>query len=793
MRKFQSLLTLLLILFSIFYTTYSSKSHQISDLETPKQEFSTLRALEHVKHISSVTHYIGSPGHERVKNYITDELKKMGLQPQVQEGVSIDEYGNMSKPQNILARIEGSGDGKALLLMSHYDSSQHSSFGASDAGSGVATILEGVRAYLATNKVPKNDIIICITDGEELGLNGADLFVKKHEWAKSIGVVLNFEARGSGGDSYMLMETNGKNGKMIDEFSKAGLSYPSTNSLAYSIYKILPNDTDLTILRKHGDIDGYNFAFIDDHFDYHTANDIWQNLDEATLHHQGNYLMPLLYHFSEIDITNLKSDRDYIYFNTPVFKFVKYPFTWIFPLFIIAIVLFIGLFLYGRATYRIHFKEVLKGFGVFLLNLIIVGLLTYGLWELLQLTYPHYGEMLHGFTYNGHTYIITFILLAFAISFKIYSKFSSTDNVPSLLIAPLFIWLVVSGLAAFYLKGASYFIIIVFFGLISLFVLIRQKTPNPWLMVLLALPIIFILWPFIMMFPVALGLKILFVSAILSVLLFGVLLPVFGFYKRKGLLGNIGLVLTLIFMIIAHLKSDFTEKRQKPNSLVYVMDTDQNKAVWASYDHVLDSWTKNYIDPEENIAEAYNATFQSKYGTSFAFASQSSVKNIRQPKFEISRDTIIGNSRHLDLCIAPQRDINRLDLFTKTKFNFETLSANGEFPLDTKYKGRTYNYFTKRWSKNLLTYFVNKNEPLELKMKFHKDSLPRFVVYESSYDLLTNQHFSIPTRNKTMIPKPFVINDAIIVKKSYEVQQYIEKKTDTTNLQDLKTIDEQAN
>ena len=53
--------------------------------------------------------------------------------------------------QNILARIKGTDNGKALLLLTHYDSQPHSSLGASDAGSGVVTILEGLRAYLVNN------------------------------------------------------------------------------------------------------------------------------------------------------------------------------------------------------------------------------------------------------------------------------------------------------------------------------------------------------------------------------------------------------------------------------------------------------------------------------------------------------------------------------------------------------------------------------------------------------------------------------------------------------------------
>lgn len=783
MRKFPSLLTFLLITAILAYTFYSSKPQRITDLETPKQEFSTLRALEHVKNISKGCHYLGSESHEDVKSYIIDELLKMGLQPLIQKGVSISNNGRVNNPQNIIAKIKGSDTTKSLLLMSHYDSSPYSSYGASDAGSGVATILEGIRAYIATNKVPKNDIIICITDGEELGLNGADYFIKNHPWAKNIGLALNFEARGSGGNSYMLIETNGNNKKMIEEFSKAGVKYPVTNSLAYSIYKMLPNDTDLTVLREQGNIDGFNFAFIDDHFDYHTANDIWQNLDLNTLQHQGSYLMPLLSYFSDSDLTNLKSDEDYIYFNTPIFNLIKYPYSWIYSLLILSIILFIGLIFYGKFCYRIDFREVLKGFGLFFLCLILAGSITVGGWQLLTVIYPRYNEIQQGFTYNGYPYISVFVLLSIAICFKTYARFTKIQNQVNLLVAPLFIWIIICSLTALYLKGASYFIIIVLCGLISLFVLIRQKKPNPLLMVLLGVPSIFILSPFIVSFPVALGLKILFVSSVLTVLLFGALLPVFGFYKRKNLIGNLGLLFSFIFLITAHIKSDFTEIRQKPNSLVYILDTDKNKAVWATYDKTLDSWSKNYINPEENIAEAYNATtLYSKYQKSFTYTNQATIKNVPSPKLDISKDTIIGNQRHIDLCIAPQRDINRIDVYTRTLFNFDSLKVNGETARDFKKSDdKIYNVFSKRWNKNLLIYYVSKNQPLELQMQFHKDSLPQFIIYESSYDLLKNEHFSVPSRDKNMMPKPFVLNDAVIIKKSLDVKEYKEKKVDTLN------------
>ena len=360
--KFSRTLALLLLLFAVYWSFKSLMPSYSPDQDLELEAFSTDRALEHVKQLSMEPHAVGFPGHERVKDYIISELNKMGLTTTVQDGYTAGDWGNLSKATNILARIEGSGDGKALLLLSHYDSNPHSSFGASDAGSGVATILEGIRAFLSENRTPKNDIIILISDAEELGLNGADLFVNKHPWAKDVGLVLNFEARGSGGPSYMLIETNRGNAKLIKEFKEANPKYPVANSLAYSIYKMLPNDTDLTVFREDGDIEGFNFAFIDDHFDYHTALDNYERLDRNTLAHQGSYLMPLLTHFSDADLDNLKSLSDEVYYNLPLYHVVSYPFEWIWPMFGFAVLAFVLLLFFGFKNKKLNIKEIFKGF-----------------------------------------------------------------------------------------------------------------------------------------------------------------------------------------------------------------------------------------------------------------------------------------------------------------------------------------------------------------------------------------------------------------------------------------------
>lgn len=756
----------ILIALAVYWSFSALLPADISDIDTPDSQFSTHRALVHLKEMSKQPHYVGNENHAKVRNYLIGELEQLGLETIVQEGYSLGPWANLSKAKNILARIKGSNSGKALLVLSHYDSNPHSSFGASDAGSGIVTILEGIRAYLAANKTPKNDIIILFSDAEELGLNGADVFVNQHPWAKDVGLVLNFEARGSGGPSYMLIETNQGNANLMKHFVEAHPEYPVANSLAYSIYKMLPNDTDLTRFREDGDIDGFNFAFIDNHFDYHTALDTYERLDRNTLEHQGTYLMPLLNYFADVDLSNIKSEEDYIYFNVPLFDTVIYPFAWIVPMLILAIVLFIVLIIYGFKKERLSANQIGKGFIAFFTALILAAASGFLLWKLLLSIYPQYQEMLHGFTYNGHTYIAAFASLALAICFMVYHKFYNAENTASLLVAPLTFWLVICALVAVKLEGASFFIIPVFFGLISLLLLIRQQEPNIYMLVFLALPVISIMSPLVKMFPVGLGLKILFVSCVLVVLIFGLLISILGSFPKKKNLATLFFIGTVFFLIQAHINSKFTEETPKPNSLLYVFDINNQSAVWASYDNVLDDWTKTYLtDNPEPASELQENTIGSKYKSGFTFTNSAALKYVAEPTVTILQDTIIDDNREIAVEITSNRNAERFEVFSDSSNVFRNFIVNS---VEVKKATNASTVFEKRLNNRLFSYYVSDNEPLHMRFVVPKNQQTNFIIYETTFDLIENSLFNIPKRPSNMIPKPFVLNDAVVVKKQLD-------------------------
>ena len=761
MKRFPSTISFLLLLAAIYWGFHTSMPIYEEDVSAPQTTFSTDRALKHVKEISKEPHAIGFPAHKKVQHYIVSELEKMGLQTSLQTGYSVGDWGNMSKPENIIARIEGSGTGKALLLLSHYDSHPHSSLGASDAGSGVATVLESVRAFLGKGNKPKNDIIVLFTDGEELGLNGADLFVSQHEWAKEVGLILNFEARGSGGPSYTFVETNRGNQQLISEFIKANPKYPMANSLYYSIYKMLPNDTDLTVFRERRDIQGFNFAFIDDHFDYHTAQDTYERLDKKTLAHQGSYLTPLLAHFSKANLNELVSPNDYVYFNMPVFGVISYPFDWIWPMLALASMLFVCILAYGYKKKALTTNGIFIGFVPLFLSLIINGLLGYFGWPVLKWLYPAYNDMLHGFTYNGYTYIFAFVCLSIAVCFGVYHKFrkQATTN---LVVAPLFLWIVLCAIIAQYLPGASFFIVPIFALLASWYVILNQKVPSVLLMVFLGLPAIWLYAPLVRGFPVGLGLKMLLGCTLLVTLTFILLLPIFGMYKRKKKWFYYGILAFIVSMIYAHIHSGFDAENGKPSSLVYLLDTDTNTAQWASYDQVPIEWNQAFLGKENDVDGRLNKNIiGSKYNTPFTHSKTAPIKIIDGPKIETVRDTLIGSNRIIELCITPQRNVNRLDVFTES-MAIEKLKIN-RLELSPF-------YLEERKTNKLFTHYITDDAYTELEITIPLDSIVELTFCEASNDLLEHPLFEVPERPETSIPMPFVLNDAILTTKTIKFE-----------------------
>jgi hypothetical protein len=358
--------------------------------DAPDSAFSAARAMKHVEAIARQPHPLGSAAEDPVRAYIMDELKKLGLEPQIQRprdarerGSESESHPSRSDAANIVARWRGSGPAgkKALLLSAHYDSVRRGP-GAGDDASGVAAILEGLRALKAMPP-PERDIIVLINDGEEVGLHGADVFASEHPWARDVGVVLNFEGRGNSGPSFMF-ETSDGNGWLIEQLAR-GSGFPMASSLTYEVYRLMPNDTDLTVYKRYG-MAGFNFAFVGGLSYYHSPEDTPANLDPRTLQHQGDNLVGMALRLGGLDLDDVRRD-DVVYFSILQRLVAIYPMGWVVPLLVIAVLAYLGVLALGLARGRIRLAEVAAGFATFLAAapaaVLAVGLLWFALGGLL--------------------------------------------------------------------------------------------------------------------------------------------------------------------------------------------------------------------------------------------------------------------------------------------------------------------------------------------------------------------------------------------------------------------------
>jgi len=288
----------------------------------PATEFSAARAIEHVRAIAQKPHPLESAEHDRVRDYLLSELAKQGLAPQIESGyaeITFGKFHGSGNVQNIVARLPGSANTRPVMLAAHYDSVPRGP-GAADDGHAVGVLLEALRALRAGLPL-RNDVIFLITDGEERGLLGALLFIREHPWRSEPGVTLNFEARGTSGAAVMF-ETSTGNQWLIRGLQSAVPDAVAT-SVAYEIYRRMPNNTDLTVF-KMGGLPGMNFAFIEHPEYYHTAQDTVEHLDPVSVQEQGRYALSLARWFGNQDLT-VHPAGDAVYFTTAFTRLIVYP------------------------------------------------------------------------------------------------------------------------------------------------------------------------------------------------------------------------------------------------------------------------------------------------------------------------------------------------------------------------------------------------------------------------------------------------------------------------------------
>jgi len=415
----------------------------------PPTEFSAERAFAHVREIAQRPHPTGSADNARVRDYVLGQLHGIGLEPQVQEATGVGtRYPVAGHIRNILARVPGrTPGGQAVVLMAHYDGVAGGPAAGDDAA-GTAAVLETVRALRAGPPLA-HDVMVVITDGEEAGLLGAAAFVREHPWAKDVGVTLNFEARGTSGRSYMF-ETGAGNLDVARMLRHAG--DVSATSLSVTVYRTLPNDTDLSEMALLGR-PALNFAFADGVERYHTAHDDVFFLDQGSLQHHGSQMLALARAFGDGPLPRPVTG-DAVFFDLPFVGLIVYPQSWVLPIAIIGLLLVVAAVVQLARDGTRWIRNVTLGVAGTIISTCAAAAAALGVGSLIVRTHDAMGW--GGAPAFRGVYTAVLALIALTIALGVWALVRRWATVAGAHVGALVVWAILTLVVSLELPGVSY-------------------------------------------------------------------------------------------------------------------------------------------------------------------------------------------------------------------------------------------------------------------------------------------------------------------------------------------------
>lgn len=639
----------------------------------PPTEFSSERAMSHVRAIAQKPRPIGSEEHAKARAYIVEQLTAQGFHPEVQKRMVV---GNLRDRihtvtvQNIAVRLSGENNSRAVLLAAHYDSVPTSP-GAADNAAGVSSLLETARA-LKSSPPLKNDVIFLFTDGEEIALSGVRAFTKEHPWADDVKVVLNFEARGTGGPVF-IFETSEENGWLIENVSKAA-PYPFASSYMDHVYKTQPYDTDLTAFRRQG-IAGLNFAFLKGESSFHSLTDNIQNLDEGSIQHNGSYAMALTREFGNSNLDNTKKPGS-IYFDILGSTLIRYPKWLVIPITIVVSLAFAAIVAIGIKKKRLAIRDALLGFVPLVVGLALVIAASTFVGRFIRPITP----VLSPGT-SSNLMVLGYLAFAISIVSGVYYFFGKKVSIQGLIVGGLFCWLVLAVVTMFIWEGASYLadwpLLFSLLPLGYLFISSKERLGSlgfTALLCLSAIPVIILIVPTIYIVFLGLGWPRAPVLMILPTLMIGLLIPhlylLTSRLRRRWVFICAAALLAPTFVTASILSNT----QAKPDSVFYGLNADAKTAIWASTDFKPDDWTSQFFPSgatKNNLSEFF------PLGSEF-LSSSAPVASLPPPEITRIEDKEADGVRTLRLRITSLRKAPVVEIVTDGKSEVLKASVNGE-------------------------------------------------------------------------------------------------------------------
>jgi hypothetical protein len=624
-------------------------------------------ALAHLRTIAAESHFMGTAAHDRVRDYILAEAGRIpGVRAElqtVQASYRTWDPIAVGSVSNVVARLPGSGAGRTVLVVAHYDSTPTGP-GAADDGSAVAAMLEVLR-LAASGPALRNELVFLFTDAEEVGSMGAAGFVANLSPAgrARIATVLNFDARGNRGPVVMF-ETSRENGWLVEQWAAAA-PHPVGSSLISTAYALIPNDTDFSVFREAG-LPGLNFAYFDGLEVYHTGRESLEALDLTSVQHQGAQMLGLVRRLASADLARVEA-APAVYFDV-LGRFVVQYGAWL--SWLLAGVCALGMawiVARGIRTRRLRPMRCAAAFGLTIATIVAAALLARGTWAAVTWLEPRYTQI-PGQLPSSPGYFAGVLLLAAAVVLRGSRVFARRIEPIEAAVGALVPWIALAAVTPFVLPGTSYFFqwpALCGLGLLAA-ILRDGGGRRRWLLaasVLVVVPTLLVV-PFVRLLFAAFGMT----GIALVIGLWALWLALLAPYLRAALgaaqpwLVRVATLAGAAALVVAFAGRVFDRAHPTCDSLAYLVDADRGRAFWVSADARLDDWTEPTLGAgahHQSIEHDFPDVFWDGY-----VAPAPRLEGIapEMPELLVRSDTRDGAVRHLSLRLVPRAESSMLEL-----------------------------------------------------------------------------------------------------------------------------------
>jgi Peptidase family M28 len=637
------------------------------------QAFSAARAMTQISAIADEPRPIGSAQHDEARTYLLDQLESLGWATEVQESIGMFDFGvdgtqPIAAVANVIATRPGTASTGTVLLTAHYDTVAGSP-GAGDDGIGVGVLLETARA-LSTAGAPRNTVMILLTDAEEVGLLGAEAFVRERARELGTAVVLNHEARGAGG-APMTFRMSSPNTELIEVL--AGASGAFADSSSEATFESLPNDSDFTPFAQAG-LHGYDTAITADSAYYHSPIDDPAHLSAASLQQMGDITLALTRELAGMDLSAIPVGGEQIVTTLP-WGLLWYPQSLEIPLAIAVLVLTIVLVWVLRRRGSLTLPRVAVAAAAAVVLLVAAGAASFAVWRLALLIDPAQASAVVGEPYRPVPYRVAMLLAGLATVIAVFALVRRWLNVVVLAVGMLLVLGLAGILLAFTLPGVSGAVVqpalVVATGAVVAVLVPERRTAARSGIYLFALAVTAImLGPAVWIGfdiglnagPISVVLLAVFVTLALPLIEAIWPLPADAVPWRKLRIAAAPILLVVLTAalgatgLVAN-REDATDPRQE--TVAYSLDADTKNALWASGSAPASDWSRSLLsEPAVPLEDAFPWSAGSELWHGAAPAAE-----LAPPVVTVLRDVNRGGTRELTLRLSSRRGASTLGLW----------------------------------------------------------------------------------------------------------------------------------